>query len=102
MFEEDKIIDSKLAELEKKYGTPPNIIHIMWDDTAYGDVGIPAIQKVRGMRTPNLNEMARQGILFTRMYTEPSCTPSRARNRSRSSVKSVIQATWSSANPTRP
>jgi len=75
---EDKALDARLAELRKKHGRPPNIIHIMWDDTAFGDVGIPAIQQVRGLRTPNLNEMARQGILFTRMYTEVGCTPSRA------------------------
>ncbi len=75
---EDKALNQKLAELRKKHGTPPNIIHIMWDDTAYGDVGIPAIQKVRGLETPNLNKMAEEGILFTRMYTEVGCTPSRA------------------------
>ena len=75
---EDKTLDQKLAELRKKHGTPPNIIHIMWDDTAYGDIGIPAIQKVRGLETPNLNKMADEGILFTRMYTEVGCTPSRA------------------------
>jgi len=75
---EDKTLDKRLAELKEKYGTPPNIIHIMWDDTAYGDVGIPAIQKVRGLQTPRLNKMAQEGILFTRMYTEVGCTPTRA------------------------
>ena len=75
---EDEQLQQRLAELKKKHGTPPNIVHVMWDDTAYGDVGIPAIQKVRGFETPNLNEMARQGILFTRFYTEVGCTPSRA------------------------
>ena len=44
---EDQAIDARLAALREKYGHPPNIVHIMWDDTAYGDVGIPAIQKVR-------------------------------------------------------
>ena len=62
---EDKELDQKLAELKKKYGRPPNIIHIMWDDTAYGDVGIPAIQKIRGLNTPRLNTMAEEGILYT-------------------------------------
>ena len=76
--EEDTELDAKLSELRKKHGRPPNLIHIMWDDTAYGDVGIPAIQKVRGLETPNLNKMAAEGILFTRMYTEVGCTPSRA------------------------
>ncbi len=75
---EDKEIDKKLAGLKKKFGTPPNIIHIMWDDTPVGEVGIPHIQKVRGFETPQMNRLAQDGIIFMRMYTEPSCTPSRA------------------------
>lgn len=75
---EDSELDKKLAQLKEKFGQPPNIIHIMWDDTAYGDVGIPAVQKIRGFETPNINKMAEEGILFTRMYTEVGCTPSRA------------------------
>jgi arylsulfatase len=75
---EDKALNQKLAELRKKHGRPPNLIHIMWDDTAFGDVGIPELQKVRGLDTPNMNRMAEDGILFTRMYTEVGCTPSRA------------------------
>ena len=75
---EDKKLDAKLAQLREKFGAPPNIIHIMWDDTAFGDVGIPAINKIRGFNTPNFNRMAAEGILFTRMYSESSCTPSRA------------------------
>lgn len=75
---EDKAIAKKLTELRKKHGTPPNIIHIMWDDTALGEVGIPEIQKVRGFETPVMNKMAEDGINFMRMYTEPACTPTRA------------------------
>ncbi len=75
---EDEGLNAKLAALHKKFGTPPNIIHIMIDDTAVGEVGIPAIQKVRGFETPNLNQLASDGINFMRMYTEPSCTQSRA------------------------
>jgi arylsulfatase A-like enzyme len=75
---EDIALQAKLDALKKKHGRPPNLIHIMWDDTAYGDVGIPAIQKVRGLTTPSLNRLADEGILFTRMYTEVGCTPSRA------------------------
>jgi arylsulfatase len=75
---EDRALDARLAELRAKFGTPPNLVHIMWDDTSFGDVGIPAIQKIRGYETPNINRMAEEGILFTRMYTEVGCTPSRA------------------------
>ena len=91
---EDKALDKKLAELKKKHGQPPNIVHIMWDDTSFGDVGIPAISKIRGFETPSINKMAEEGILFTRMYTEPGCTPSRAavvtgRNAVRSGMYSI-------------
>src|SRR5271157_2273326 len=72
---EDKNLDAKLAELRKKFGTPPNVIHVMWDDTPVGEIGIPFIQKQRGWETPNLNRFAAEGINFARMYTEPSCTP---------------------------
>ena len=76
--QQDKGIQSKLDALKKKHGTRPNIIHIMWDDTGVGEVGIPQIQKMRGWETPNINKFGEEGIFFTRMYTEPSCTPSRA------------------------
>ena len=63
---EDKAINKKLAALEEKFGQPPNLIHIMWDDTAFGDVGIPQIQQVRGFKTPRLNQLASEGIFFSR------------------------------------
>jgi len=75
---EDNEVDAKLAELEEKFGRKPNIVHIMWDDMAFGDAGIPALNKVRGFDTPQSNRMAAEGALFTRLYTEPACTPSRA------------------------
>ncbi len=75
---EDKQIDARLKALRDKFGRPPNIVHVLWDDMAFGDAGIPALNKVRGFDTPNCNRMAKEGILFARMYTEPSCTPTRA------------------------
>ena len=75
---EDNALDAKLTALREKYGAPPNIIHIMWDDTPVGEIGVPQIQALRGFTTPNMNQLASEGINFMRMYTEPSCTPSRA------------------------
>ena len=91
---QDQEMNQKLAELRQKYGTPPNIIHIMWDDTAVGEVGIPAIQKVRGFETPNINRLASEGINFMRMYTEPSCTPSRAAALPAASPCAMACSTW--------
>lgn len=75
---EDQEIDAKLKALKDKYGKRPNIIHIMWDDTGVGDMGSPLFNKIRGYDTPNINKMAKEGVTFARMYTEPSSTPTRA------------------------
>lgn len=74
---EDKEIDKKLAELEKKHGKKPNIIHIMWDDMKYGAIGHQMLNQVTGYTSPNINKLAAEGMTFTRMYSEPSCTPTR-------------------------
>jgi arylsulfatase len=75
---EDAELDQRLAELSEQHGQPPNIVYLLWDDTAYGAVGFPGLQKNFGYETPNLNQMAAEGIIFTRMYSEPACTPTRA------------------------
>ncbi len=74
---EDKTIDQKLDALYKKHGKRPNIIHIMWDDMKYGAIGHKMLNNVTGYRTPNINNMAANGMTFSRMYSEPSCTPTR-------------------------
>ncbi|MCP3850652.1 MAG: sulfatase-like hydrolase/transferase [Gammaproteobacteria bacterium] len=76
---EDKKIDEKLAEIQNKNnGKKPNIIYILIDDVGMGELGSPILNKVRGYKTPNLNEFATQSLAFSRMYSEPSCTPTRA------------------------
>lgn len=75
---EDENLDKKIAELRKKYGRPPNLIHYMWDDQPVMSFGDPIYQQIRGYSTPVLNQLAEDGMLFSRMYTEPGCTPSRA------------------------
>ncbi|RKX31214.1 MAG: sulfatase, partial [Verrucomicrobia bacterium] len=75
---EDKELDQKLAALKEKYGQPPNIVYILWDDQQVGAVGNAMIQQNLGYTTPNINKMAAEGINFSRMYSEPACTPTRA------------------------
>jgi len=74
---EDGELDKRLAELEAKHGKKPNIIHIMWDDMKYGAIGHPMFNQVTGYKSPNINKLAAEGMTFTRMYSEPSCTPTR-------------------------
>lgn len=75
---DDKAIDKKLAEIRKKNGgKPPNIIYILLDDVGFGEIGMDEISVIRGYKTPQLSAFAKEGISLQRMYTEPSCTPTR-------------------------
>ena len=56
----------------------PNILFIVSDDTGYGDLGPYGGGEGRGMPTPNIDRMAREGLTFFSFYAQPSCTPGRA------------------------
>ncbi|MCP4769669.1 MAG: sulfatase-like hydrolase/transferase [Gammaproteobacteria bacterium] len=76
--QEDKALDAKLAEFrEKNGGKPPNIVYILIDDIGFGDLGSKTLNMIRGYETPSINKIARDGMRLARMYTEPSCTPTR-------------------------
>jgi arylsulfatase A-like enzyme len=75
---DNQTVDQKLAEFQQKNGgKPPNILYILIDDIGFGDLGIPELNAVRGYKTPAINQFADEGMRFVRMYTEPSCTPTR-------------------------
>ena len=57
---------------------PPNILFIVSDDTGYGDTGPYLGGEARGMQTPNIDQLAKDGMMFTHFYAQPSCTPGRA------------------------
>ena len=76
---DDQVVDRKLAGFrEKNAGKPPNILYILIDDMGFGDMGMPELNAIRGYKTPSINKLADQSMRFARMYTEPSCTPTRA------------------------
>jgi arylsulfatase len=75
---DDKALDKKLADIRKKNGgKPPNIVYILLDDVGFGEIGMDNLSVIRGYKTPNINAMAKNGLSLNRMYTEPSCTPTR-------------------------
>lgn len=53
----------------------PNVVIIMADDLGYADVGSYGAPQIS---TPNIDELARQGMKFTGFYAENLCSPSRA------------------------
>src|SRR5688500_3878176 len=53
----------------------PNIVLIMADDLGYGELGCYGQKKIR---TPRLDQMAKEGLRFTQYYSgSPVCAPSR-------------------------
>jgi len=53
----------------------PNIIYIYADDLGYGELGVYGQKKIR---TPHLDQLAAEGIRFTKHYTStPVCAPAR-------------------------
>lgn len=54
--------------------TRPNIVLILGDDMGFTDLGAYGGEA----RTPNIDRLAARGALFSRYYTSPLCSPSRA------------------------
>ena len=68
-----------LFALSAQAADKPNILFVVSDDTGYGDLGPYGGGVGRGMPTPNIDRMAKEGMLFYSFYAQPSCTPGRAR-----------------------
>lgn len=64
-------VSTALQAADKK----PNIIFILSDDLAQGDVGVYGQKKIK---TPNLDQMAKEGTRYTQAYCGTTvCAPSR-------------------------
>lgn len=52
----------------------PNIIVIVADDLGWGDVGYHGSK----IKTPNIDQLSREGVQLNRFYVAPVCSPTRA------------------------
>src|SRR5277367_3815245 len=57
---------------------PPNVVMLMSDDTGWADLGAYLGGAALGHPTPNLDQIAKEGALFTNWYGQASCTAGRA------------------------
>jgi len=53
---------------------PPNIIIILADDMGYSDIGCYGSE----INTPNIDQLAQEGVKFTQFYNSARCCPTRA------------------------
>ena len=68
-----------LAQAEKavKAGKKPNIVIIWGDDVGQSNISAYSMG-VMGYHTPNIDRVAKEGMIFTDYYAEQSCTAGRA------------------------
>ena len=52
----------------------PNVLFIVLDDTGFGQLGCYGSP----INTPNLNRLAKNGLLYNNMHTTALCSPSRS------------------------
>jgi arylsulfatase A-like enzyme len=64
-----------VAQQQKK----PNVVMLMTDDTGWNDFGAYSGGGLGlGHPTPNIDQMAKEGAIFTNWYGQASCTAGRA------------------------
>lgn len=54
--------------------SPPNVVLIMVDDMGWSDIGCYGSE----IKTPNIDRLAAEGMLFTQFYNNAKCTTTRA------------------------
>ena len=69
------LVPSSSASAQEQ--TPPNILVIWGDDIGQSNISAYT-QGLMGYRTPNIDRIAREGIIFTDYYGEQSCTAGRS------------------------
>lgn len=67
-------INKLYAQKSKLPAKKPNIIIILADDLGWGDLGYHGSD----IKTPNIDQLSKEGIILNRYYTAPICSPTRA------------------------
>lgn len=69
------------VSLNAQQAVHPNIIIFLVDDMGWEDTSVPFSGSVtdnnKKYRTPNMERLAKEGLLFTDAYAAPVCTPTR-------------------------
>ena len=72
-----RIAQSQPQPAPAQAGRLPNVLAILADDIGWFDVGCYH-RGMMGVKTPNIDRIAREGVMFTDAYAQASCTAGRA------------------------
>ena len=68
------LLVSAHAQAAKK----PNVVLMLGDNLGYGDLSVYNANSRGNLKTPNIDQLASEGMRMTQFLVEPGCTPSRA------------------------
>ena len=54
----------------------PSIVFILADDLGYNEMGF--MNSSRGIHTPHLDTLAKEGVILKNYYVQPICSPTRS------------------------
>ena len=57
-------------------GSAPNVLFLLADDLGYNELGY--MNSSRGLKTPNIDDLAKTGVALKNYYVEPICSPTRS------------------------
>ncbi|MDL2216596.1 arylsulfatase [Desulfovibrio sp. OttesenSCG-928-M14] len=69
---------AKLEAFTRMTGKKPNILLYIMDDVGWGDLGCYGGGAMLGAPTPVMDSLAREGVMLTSAYAQPSSSPTRA------------------------
>lgn len=69
------IFSIQLLSCDSQTTKSPNVILILTDDQGWGDLSISGNKDIS---TPNIDQLALNGVRFDRFYVSPVCSPTRA------------------------
>ena len=71
------VVLPEVAAAQQKQQTKPNIVIIWGDDIGQTDISAYSMG-LMGFKTPNIDRVAKEGVIFTDYYAEQSCTAGRS------------------------
>ena len=81
----------------------PNVLLMLVDDLGWQDVGSYDVDEPSPYETPNIDKLARRGVLFTNGYSpSPVCSPSRCAIMSGKHPARTMSTTVASGKPPMP